>query len=140
MAFKGAGNVCVTRSCVSTVECGALGSSQPGLLQLRGGCFELGRGQGAQDAAGNWFQVRRSTRCCEVYHAEDLGLFILLAYCDFHFNCTVTSLFCLCMDMDNSDCTGPQRQQTICTQVTGVSQSASFVLGFGLRIFSPLTN
>lgn len=66
-----------------------------------------------------------------------MELFILLAYSGFHFNCTVTSLFCLFVALDNSDCTGLERQQMICTQVTGVSQSASFVLDFGLGIYFP---
>lgn len=70
-----------------------------------------------------------------------LELFILLAYNGFHFNCTVTLLVCLVVALDNFDCAGLERKQTICTQVTGVSQSAAFVLdwslGFGLRIFFP---
>lgn len=42
------------------------------------------------------------------------------------------------MALDNSNCTCLERKQTLCTQVTKVSQSASFVLdwrlGFGLGI------
>lgn len=141
-AFKGAGNVCVIWSGVSTAERGALGSFQPGLLQVREDCLWTQQGTGG---TGNCCrELVSSQKINQVFWALScwsyLELFILLAYSGFHFNCTVTFLFRLVVAQDYSDCTGLEKKQTICTQVTGVSRSASFVLdwrlGFGLGIFS----